>query len=91
MTLDVYRGRKTTMQQQRPEPSNLDVSSLKRTMNLGLYCVEQNTGNISSSVISATNICTQIFVIITYFDLLPIIFADQCKFWHTVTFYFDLL
>ena len=49
---------------------------------LGLYCVDQNTGNMSCSVISDMHFCTQIVFVIIFSNLMLIIFEDQDKYWH---------
>ena len=46
---------------------------------LGLYCVDHNTGNMSCSVIS--DMLFLVFVI-KFSNLMPIIFEDQGKYWH---------
>ena len=67
----------------RPENGKLFVSLLKRMTDVALYCVDQNTENMSCSVISEMLFWTQIlFVIIFFFNLMPIIFEDQDKYWH---------
>ena len=49
---------------------------------LGLYCVDQNTGNMSCSVISDMLFGTQIVFVIICSNLMFIIFEDQGKYWH---------
>ena len=48
----------------------------------GLYCVDQNTGNMSCSVISDMLFCTHIVFLIIFSKLKLIIFEDQGKYWH---------
>ena len=50
---------------------------------LGLYCVDHNTGNTSCSVISDM-LCfgTQIVFVIIFSNLMLIIFEYQGKYWH---------
>ena len=66
----------------RPEKWKLYVLLLKRITDLGLYCVDQDTGNRSCSVISNMLFCTHTVFVIIFSNLKFIIFEDQGKYWH---------
>ena len=61
---------------------NYTFCYLKRMTDLGLYCVDQDTGNRSSSVISNMLYCIHIAFVIIFSNSKLIIFEDQGKYWH---------